>query len=313
MAVSTDLPNRNISVPWVLAGLLAAMGLVAAIAYAVTNSGRTSAQVTEEWRQEVIDGSSMLRQVGFNLSAATAYVVTQTGMTNAEASPLVSQSFGAGRDPLARNTEPISYLAATGATAAWTRQAENACIPLLFRGPATATYTQCMTDNNVVGGIPQCSIATNLRTGHLQRITVTATSGERAYYMEANSPVAGLVTIPRANEAAAQATLGWQSCPWNAGEPGDPYMPQLTNNAPSYLLLVATITGTISQAPGGLSFDMQPAGVLGTCVVVGGNYTCVVTRPGGSSKNQTLTLTATGVDADGNAGATSLIIPLVYP
>jgi len=313
MAVSTDLPNRNISVPWVLAGLAALLSLAGAIAYAVTNTGRTSTQVTEEWRQEIIDGSSMLRQVGVTKANAVTYVAAQTGMTAVEADPLVSLSYGAGRDALAFNTEAISYLSTVPNSASWTRQAENVCVPLLFRGPATSIYTTCMTNNNVVGGIHQCSIATNLRVGRLQRLTVTATSGERAYYMESTSPVAGLVTIPRANEATAQAALGWQSCPWEAGDPSDPYMPQLAASAPSYLLLVATVTGTVSQAPGGLAFSMAPAGVLGTCVIVGGSYTCVVTRPGGSSKSQTLTLTATGVDADGNAGTTVLVVPLTYP
>lgn len=304
---------RNLTVPQVIAGLAMLLGLAGAIAYAVTQTGESSADVTEAWRQEIIDGSSMLRQVGVTKANAVTYVATQTGMTTTEADPLVSQSYGAGRDPLAFNTVPISYLAASGVSAAWTRQAENYCLPLLFRGPSTSIYTTCMTNNNVVGGIPQCSIATNLRMGHLQRITVTATSAERAFYMETNSPVTGLKTIARADEATAQAALGWESCTWNAGEPDDPYMPQLTNNAPSYLLLIATITGTVTQAPGGLAYSIAPAGVAGACTVVGSSYTCVITRPGGSSKNQTLTLTATGVDADGNPGTTVKTIALVYP
>jgi hypothetical protein len=304
---------RNLTVPQVLAGLIALLGLAGAIAYAVTQTGQSSADVTEAWRQEIIDGSSMLRQVGVTKANAITYVAAQTGMTTTEADPLVSQSYGAGRDPLAVNNTPISYLSTVPNSASWTRQAENACIPLLFRGPSTSIYTTCMTDNNVVGGIHQCSTTTNLRVGRMQRINLTATSAERAFYMEANSPVTGLKTITRADEATAQAAFGWQDCPWYAGEPEDPYMPQLAASAPSYLLLVATITGTVTQAPGGLAFSISPAGVVGTCVVVGSSYTCVVTRPGGSSKNQTLTLTATGVDADGNPGTTAKTVALVYP
>lgn len=305
---------RNLTVPQVLVGLLALLGLAGAVAYAVAQTGESSADVTEAWRQEIIDGSSMLRQVGVSKSAAITYVAAQTGMTTTEADPLVSQAFGSGRDPLALMTEPMSYFATYGNTAAWTRVAENFCVPLLFRGPSTSIYTTCMTNNDVRNGIRQCSAgSTSTQTGFLSRITMTPTSRQRAEYMQANSPVTGLSTVVRANEGTQQAALGWVDCPWTVGMEDDPYLPQVTNNTPSYLLLVATVTGTITQAPGGLTFSLAPAGVAGACVVVGSSYTCTVTRPGGSSKNQTLTLTATGVDADGNPGVTTRTVALVYP
>lgn len=318
MAPTSDLPNRNISIPWVLAGLALALGLAGAIAYAVTNTGKTNAEVTESVRQEIIDASSILRQEGYTQAQAVTYVVGQIpDITSSEVSPLVAQAYGPGRDVIALSSELMTYfVAGMSNNAAWLRMAQNYCTPLLLRASSSTMHSTCITNNNVVSGVRQCqSSNTNVQVGWMQRLGYTPTSAERAFYMESTSPVSGLVTKARADETSHRATVGWTDCPWTVGWPDDPYMPALTNNAPSYLLLVATVTGAISNAPGGLMFSAAPAGLLGACTVNtgAGTYSCTVTRGALDSKSQTLTLTAAGVDADGNAATTDLVVNLVYP